>query len=55
MVSREFDADKRAKLNLQVRLALYGSQRPPKQRQKQLPSWLSGEHLSTAPVGKWSL
>lgn len=38
IVPSEFNADKRAKLNLQMRTALHQSQPLVKQRQKQLPS-----------------
>lgn len=45
----EFNTDKRAKLNLQMRTALHQSQSLLKQRQKQLPLEFPGEFLSKAP------
>lgn len=55
IVPSEFNADKRAKLNLQMRTALHQSQPLLKQRQKQLPSEFPGEPFSKAPIRKWNI
>jgi len=55
IVPCKFNADKRAKLNLQMRTALHQSQPLLRQRQKQLPSEFPRELPSKAPIRKWDI